>query len=102
MPVLMFTLTKSAGGENAYAAAPDIDLTGKFIPDYYEVRSDALNADEVVLSWDGVHDGVQLPLVANNGGQYVRVETHAQKVWARRLGAGAAAAVALVSAATNS
>jgi len=101
MPILQFVVAKSGVGEDAYAPAPDIDLSDQFVPDYFLIRSAAANAAEVVVSFNGTADGLQMPLVANNGGFYVHVPSHARKVWVRRATAGAAAAVALISACTN-
>lgn len=108
MPIQQFVVDKGGAGNDAYAAAPDIDLSDAgggnhaFVPDYYLCRSDANNAAEVIVSWDGKTDGIQLPLVANNGGFYIHIPSHARKVWVKRATAGVAAAKALISACTNS
>ena len=113
MPLIQFVVDKGSTGGDAYATAPDIDLTAgtigsnttgpanhSFRPDYYLVRSDASNANEVILSFDGKNDSMQLPLVANNGGFYVQVHTHSAQVWVKRVGSAAASRL-LITAATN-
>ncbi len=105
MPIQQFPITKTGAGGDAYAAAPDIDLSDAgggnhtFIPDYFLIRADAGNAVETVVSFDGVNDSMQMPVVANNGGYYIRVDSHARKVWCKRIGAGAAKV--LISACTR-
>ena len=107
MPIIQFKVDKSSSGGDSYGPSPDIDLSASttgsnsFVPDYYMIRSDANNAVEVVISFDGKQDGLQLPVVANQGGFYVKVDTHTRQVWVKRVGSGNAAAIALISAATE-
>ena len=103
--IKQFTITKSGGGEDSYAAAdtPDIDITGQsgFEPSHYLIRAGGSNADEVVISFDGVTDAITIATPTNNGCIHVRVKSRARKVWVRRSGNANATAVALISPSTD-
>lgn len=101
--IKQFSITKSGNGDDAYAAAPDIDLTGQdgFEPSHYLVRADASNAAELVLSFDGATDAITIAEPTNNGCIHVRITQRARKVWVKRATAPNADAVALISPSTD-
>ena len=93
----------SPGPGSSYTFPADIDITGQsgFEPSHYLIRAGGSNADEVVISFDGVTDAITIATPTNNGCIHVRVKSRARKVWVRRSGNANATAVALISPSTD-